>query len=369
MKELGMRIKNLRKKMNITQEDLAERLGVSFQAVSKWETSAAYPDLSMLPVLANFFNVTTDELLGVNISRKKEKIDAIIEEYHHLSHLGKYKEKFDLIMSAQREYPNDDRILEKVVWMLCYDPYHDGNGLLAHEEEILSLCNRILNECTKEQLRYTALTVLGGLAKEKGDIDKAIEYANKFPPYYLSKEEGIELSYEEGSDEWWKIVRANIYQLVEMMTVKLRKVAHNADLPPRERIRLFEKAVNFIKMVYEDGDYGFLHNDLCILYQLIANRYIELKEYQKAFFYLDVALNHGKQYDELPKVTNHTSFLVKDHLFERSNVYSCYEGSKVKNELEAIDKNSFYNEVRNMDGFSKIMEKYRPYAKDTKFSS
>ena len=71
MNELGIKIKVLRKRMNITQEDLAERLGVSFQAVSKWETNAAYPDISMFPVLANFFNVTTDELLGVDLSKKK----------------------------------------------------------------------------------------------------------------------------------------------------------------------------------------------------------------------------------------------------------------------------------------------------------
>ncbi|HBN86148.1 MAG TPA: XRE family transcriptional regulator, partial [Clostridiales bacterium] len=81
MNELGIKIKVLRKRMNITQEDLAERLGVSFQAVSKWETNAAYPDISMFPVLANFFNVTTDELLGVDLSKKKEKIAGIIAEY------------------------------------------------------------------------------------------------------------------------------------------------------------------------------------------------------------------------------------------------------------------------------------------------
>ena len=57
---LGIKIKELRIENNLTQEDLAEQLGVSFQAVSRWETGVTYPDITLLPVLANMFNVTVD---------------------------------------------------------------------------------------------------------------------------------------------------------------------------------------------------------------------------------------------------------------------------------------------------------------------
>lgn len=352
--------------MNITQEDLAERLGISFQAVSKWETNASCPDISMLPVLANFFQVTTDELLGVDLSKQKEKIDSIITEYDRLSNLGKEKEKFDFIAAAHREYPNDYKILDKYIWMLCYDPNHGCNGLLAHEEEILSLCNRILDECPEDKLRYTALSVLGGLYRDKGDIDKAIEYANKFPSYYYSSGDEIENTYERGSEKWWQSVRANIYELTGILMVKIRNCALYAQLPPEERIKLFKKAVDLLEMVYEDGDYGFSHYDLCELNIWIANRYIELKDCQNAGKFLDIGLNHGKLNDELPPVTIHTSFLVKDHKFEKANVYSGFEGNEIKRELDYIEKNDFYNEVRDMDWFRTVIEKYRPYAKDTK---
>ena len=123
MKNFGNRIKVLRRKMNLTQEELAERLNVSYQTISKWETNASLPDIAMFPVLANLFNVTTDELLGVDLAKKQAKIDEIIAEFGRLSNLGKEKEKFDFICKAYREYPNENKILQKYIWMLYYDPY------------------------------------------------------------------------------------------------------------------------------------------------------------------------------------------------------------------------------------------------------
>ena len=61
---LGKRIMAARKKLGLTQDQLAERLGVTAQAVSKWENDQSCPDITMLPKLAELFNTTTDELLG-----------------------------------------------------------------------------------------------------------------------------------------------------------------------------------------------------------------------------------------------------------------------------------------------------------------
>ncbi len=72
-------LKRLRKERNITQEKLAEFIGVSFQAVSKWERNEGYPDITLLPVLANFFGVTTDELIGMNEIKDKQKLDEILQ--------------------------------------------------------------------------------------------------------------------------------------------------------------------------------------------------------------------------------------------------------------------------------------------------
>lgn len=64
MNTMGMRIGQYRRKLNITQEELARKLGVSNQAVSKWESDQCYPDIMLLPQLADIFSVSLDELFG-----------------------------------------------------------------------------------------------------------------------------------------------------------------------------------------------------------------------------------------------------------------------------------------------------------------
>jgi len=63
---IGENIRNLRRQKNITQEELSEYLNVTFQTISKWERGENLPDINMLVALANYFDVSTDELLGMD---------------------------------------------------------------------------------------------------------------------------------------------------------------------------------------------------------------------------------------------------------------------------------------------------------------
>ena len=63
---IGKKLKNLRRSKDLTQEEVASHLGISFQAISKWERGEGYPDITMLPILANYFHVTVDELIGMD---------------------------------------------------------------------------------------------------------------------------------------------------------------------------------------------------------------------------------------------------------------------------------------------------------------
>ncbi len=74
---MGQIIKDLRKKNGFTQEELAGRLGVTYQAVSRWEANGGYPDMEMIPAIANYFNVSIDELFGYSKERE-EKLKAIL---------------------------------------------------------------------------------------------------------------------------------------------------------------------------------------------------------------------------------------------------------------------------------------------------
>ena len=119
---IGENIRRLRREKGITQELLAERLHISAAAVSKWERGETVPDIGMLLPLAAYFNVSSDELLGLNAAVTKEKVKAVLEERNRLSSLGKEREAFDLNANAYRELPNDWLLTEDYMWKLVYDP-------------------------------------------------------------------------------------------------------------------------------------------------------------------------------------------------------------------------------------------------------
>ena len=75
---IGKNIKELRRRDGCTQDALAEALGITAQAVSRWESGGSYPDMEMIPAIANYFGVSIDELFGYdNVSEKR--IDEIVE--------------------------------------------------------------------------------------------------------------------------------------------------------------------------------------------------------------------------------------------------------------------------------------------------
>ena len=133
---LGKTILELRRKKNVTQEDLAAELGVTAAAVSKWENGYTLPDILMLCALADYFQVTTDELLGRNPKpfcaavatstspELAQKIAEFVKQYGFpVKHIiyGSYEEALKLVNSdpsithlfvsyedSQREYDNGD---------------------------------------------------------------------------------------------------------------------------------------------------------------------------------------------------------------------------------------------------------------------
>ena len=76
---LGEKIRELRKRDKRTQEALAEAIGVTCQAVSRWESGYTYPDVELIPSIANYFGITIDELFGYENDRE-ERINSIIEK-------------------------------------------------------------------------------------------------------------------------------------------------------------------------------------------------------------------------------------------------------------------------------------------------
>ena len=368
---IGENIKRLRKEKNITQDVLSRHLSISCQAISKWERGETFPDITLVVPIASYFGVSTDELLGVDYSKNEQKIQDCLAEFDRLSNEGREKEKCDLIRKAYIEFPNDFRIIDKHLLMLAYDPYiekYDKHpGIPAHLEEMTMLCNRVIDECTIPDFRYGALSILVDIHEYNGNREKALETIELFPDsLYWSKGAQYECFYSEENTEWQYWVRYNINDLSQSLIYRMRNCVLSSPLSPQERIGQFHAVVDLIKLLYEDGDYGFAHYHLCELYLYISDRYIELGNYDKAAEFLDRGLSHGKCYDELPDTTVHTSFIIRGYEFNARKVYSGFKGNEIMRELDIIDTREFYEKARDTSRYKAVLNKYRPYAKADK---
>ena len=97
MTTIGQRIAYYRKRANLTQEELAEKCSVTPQAVSKWENDISAPDISLFPVLAGLFNVTCDELLGVEKETPKVVPEELVDTGKMLLKLKVFSSDGDIV--------------------------------------------------------------------------------------------------------------------------------------------------------------------------------------------------------------------------------------------------------------------------------
>jgi transcriptional regulator with XRE-family HTH domain len=101
---LGKSIIQKRKEKGITQEKLAEYMGVSKAAVSKWESGQSYPDILLLPELATYFNISVDELLGYSPQMSREEIKKVYQEFSHDFAVKPFEEVIEACKQTIREY-------------------------------------------------------------------------------------------------------------------------------------------------------------------------------------------------------------------------------------------------------------------------
>ena len=114
--KIGEKIKFLRKAGNITQEELAEMLGVSCQSVSRWELGTCYPDMELLPELAEIFHSSVDSLLGIDDSAEKARVAQYLERFQEAVNKGETETCIAVAREGEAEYPNNYTLLNKLMY-------------------------------------------------------------------------------------------------------------------------------------------------------------------------------------------------------------------------------------------------------------
>ena len=148
---IGNKIKELRKQRGITQEQLANSIGISFQAVSKWENGIALPDITLAPILASYFGVSMDELFEFNLKEIESAIDSIVNEAYKFRESDPPKSKDILEEDTEymkKSYNNGIELANHFGWTLIHCLDEEGNLKTIEDihAEIMEIATKFLEE-------------------------------------------------------------------------------------------------------------------------------------------------------------------------------------------------------------------------------
>jgi transcriptional regulator with XRE-family HTH domain len=371
--KIGEKIKFLRKKTNITQDKLAEYLGITPQAVSRWESETAYPDIETLPAIANFFNVTSDELLGIDRTQNQQKTEKIYEELSEYNAKGLHDKSIEVLRTAIQEFPNNYGFLHSLSSALSDKEFYiqDGGEKKKLQDEIIAILERIAADCPDDDMKYGVLQSLALAYNRAGNPEKAIETAKKLPGIHCTRD--IVLANILTGEEKIRQLKFNITEFSDMLSRDYSLLARDKYIGAEyseEKIMLYGKAVKVFEVLCENGDYGFYHNRLCSFYYALFQIYFEQKNIESAVYNLEKAAYHSIEYDKPEAAEKNEFFEHTSIVFEREPG----DGSKMTYTRSANHNSSYgllnlleepkFDALREIPEFKKICGNLKNYAKN-----
>lgn len=293
---IGSTIKKLRRERNMTQEQLAEYLSITANAVSQWECDRTAPDISQLPMLARILQVTTDRLLGVDFSQDEGEIERIADESFDCYRVGQREKAIEIVRNGLKQHPQSFRLMARLAESLI--------GIPGYEEELEGLCDRILKDCTESRPRdhaYRLKIILHGQRGEYGEVKKL---AANLPHVWASQEELLLRWYHEDSEEHRMDLAECAKMYLRSLVICLGHIAHASCYSIEEKIQIRNQIIGILQIMFPDQDYCdeavVLADEYSVIAALCAemgNRDQALDAFERMCEYaLDFETGTGKQY-------------------------------------------------------------------------
>ena len=349
----GKTIKKLRRDREMTQEQLAEILSISPQAVSRWETDMAMPDISLIAPLCNLFDITSDELLGIDHTQKQKKIKSICDEADKYSQKGYLDEARTILEGGMREYPDNIELIYNLMFLAFWQ--HNSTGDSQYIEETIQLGEHVLNKSTEEHQRHGAIQILCYAYRDTGRIDEAVELANSMPLLCESKECLLSTIYS--GNKAYESKQIEIYSLFQLLSNSLFSLQTKLDsgkwiYTEEEFAIIRDKRIALLHLFFENGDFGFYHTHLCDTHQEQAVYYAKKHDEINTLKHLQLAADHAIKFimsiDE-----KRTSLVFRDMQRE---IFAT--GSSDNDACKLLQKmeHATFDEIRKKDEFIRIQK-------------
>lgn len=187
---IGKKIKEFRLRNNMTQEQLAAELNVSYQAVSKWERSTTTPDISLIPLIAEKLGVSCDALLTDDGVFSKEEIERIIRhaqpEDGESETDDQYAKRLQELEEAYEKYPRSFHLMHALAQKYSQGGAHQ-NAPDEYLEKAIRLETAIAEYCPDTKLKYDVTTMLCYFLEPLGRYDEIRRLADSMPEFYQTR--------------------------------------------------------------------------------------------------------------------------------------------------------------------------------------
>ena len=311
---IGTTIKRLRREKDITQEQLAEYLGITSRAISQWECDRTAPDISQIPALCHIFNVSSDVLLGIDIEKTNEEIKRYLTEAAELGNQGKGSERTALLREANKKFPRDYKIMYCLANSLVCEFSRKG---IKEYDEVFDLCNRILAECTDSNIRYEAIESLGVAYDYAGKKDEMLKLAEEMPRARFSYENFMVYRWEgnEAVKERQKYIEFLLHELLSMITCLS---GHRGDdgkmiFSWGERKELRKLELDLIETIFHNGDYQYFAQYAEMVCSFFVTDSFREKDYDKVWYWLNKGADFAIHSDTYDFNVPHTSPLLRGY--------------------------------------------------------
>ncbi|MDR0916818.1 MAG: helix-turn-helix domain-containing protein [Oscillospiraceae bacterium] len=357
---IGESIKALRRARDLTQDQLAERLNVSAQAISKWERGENLPDVTMIAPIADYFGVTTDTVLGVDRVRDEERLAAYAEEIQRSALIGDDAESLRAAREMYAAFPNNWDAIGSYISALENENMHAGGpyGFVTHGDELIRLCTRVRDECTVAGWRFSAAYTLIAVYTARGETEKAEKVISEFPSRNLYTEPELRLRMLK-DDEWHAQFRQTIWNAFDTLIPKLRIYPSRVS-DRTARAAMYKKCLAFLELFFEDGDCGFMFQELAIVNVRLAGCSAESGDGDAAARYAVRGLDYARQFDAISGVYTYTSMFIEGVTTDFENgIY----GTWLTCVREQLDELAQYAET--CAEIASVIEQYEPFADGT----
>ena len=271
------RLKELRIERKLTQADVANALGVTTQAVSKWESQYSLPDIAMLIPIADFYGVTVDYLLCHDLAEIENEILEYLQRCE--AFLLSPKEQWDDILKETRrmlrKYPKDHRLMLKLCeeLFLYYKKVNSEQRFLI---ELLEWGDIVISQSTDSQLRYQVIDLEISSYCELGMYEKARELVETLPDFSRSQDALLCDCYPRNTEEHLCAEKMLAYRCLDQLCLSMLNYATDEKskvYTNKEKLSICQTVVGVIRAYHSTGDYDGFTNEYLFRAELYSALY------------------------------------------------------------------------------------------------